>query len=288
MDGEKLARVVEREKDDIDNLNNVLEAVEKLETLHLEKRLDLESAEEMFKTLRDDHPNEYRTYELAHIAVTIVTPLLKDKLKGWQVLDAPFKYKTLYGQWYHLLESADSPESPFYNLVWESWMPSVRMAINLWNTRNPDALIEFLRGWADLIPANIMHNIRDLIVLPKLQSEVSQWDPLTDPVPIHSWLHPWLEILGEQLSIVYPTIRQKLSLALRQWSPSDKSARLILLPWKEVFEKVSGDEWCSRILMLINNAFLFRDHFKRSWPRASCPSLNGVWKSSISTQAIKT
>ena len=51
-----------------------------------------------------------------------------------------------------------------------------------------------LLGWADLIPKAIMHNIRDLVVLPKLQEEVSKWDPMSDPIPIHSWLHPWLDV----------------------------------------------------------------------------------------------
>ncbi len=118
-------------------------------------------------------------------------------------------------------------------------MPSVRAAVGQWNTRNPDALIDFLKGWADLVPAGIMQNIRDLIILPRLQTEVSQWDPMTDPVPIHAWLHPWLEVVGGQLDIVYPTIRQKLSAALSKWHPSDKSARLILTPWRDVFDRAS-------------------------------------------------
>ncbi len=46
-------------------------------------------------------------------------------------------------------------------------------------------------------------------------------------------------MIGRQLDIVYPTIRQKLSSALSKWHPSDKSARLILLPWKDVFDRAS-------------------------------------------------
>lgn len=97
-----------------------------------------------------------------------------------------------------------------------------------------------------------MHNIRDLIVLPRLQSEVTQWDPMTDPIPIHSWLHPWLDVLGSQLEVVYPTIRHKLSSALTKWHPSDKSARLILLPWKDVFDKVKirVDKWVDNAVNL--------------------------------------
>ena len=91
-------------------------------------------------------------------------------------------------------------------------------------------LLDF-RLWSELIPDKILQNIRDQIVLPRLQTDVDQWNPLTDPVPIHSWRHPWLELLGSQLDVVYPTIKHKLASALKNWHPSDKSARLILLPY---------------------------------------------------------
>ena len=39
----------------------------------------------------------------------------------------------------------DGPD-PYYNLVWESLMPSVRAATSQWNTRNPDSLIDFLKA----------------------------------------------------------------------------------------------------------------------------------------------
>ena len=77
------------------------------------------------------------------------------------------------------------------------------------------------------------------IVLPKLQADVELWNPLTDPTPIHAWLHPWLPPLGNRLEIVYPTIRNKLANALNNWHPSDRSAKLILLPWKDVFTRGS-------------------------------------------------
>ena len=35
--------------------------------------------------------------------------------------------------------------------------------------------------------------------------------------------------------MVYPTIRNKLGAALAAWHPADRSAKLILLPWAEVF-----------------------------------------------------
>lgn len=64
---------------------------------------------------------------------------------------------------------------------------------------------------------------------------MDNWNPLTDTVPIHSWIHPWLPLLQSRLEPLYPPIRSKLSSALQRWHPSDASARLILQPWKDVF-----------------------------------------------------
>lgn len=64
---------------------------------------------------------------------------------------------------------------------------------------------------------------------------MDNWNPLTDTVPIHSWIHPWLPLLQSRLELLYPPIRNKLSNALQRWHPSDASARLILQPWKDVF-----------------------------------------------------
>lgn len=46
-----------------------------------------------------------------------------------------------------------------------------------------------------LLPNWVLENILDLLVLPKLTLEVEEWNPLTDTVPIHTWIHPWLPLL---------------------------------------------------------------------------------------------
>lgn len=51
--------------------------------------------------------------------------------------------------------------------------------------------------WNPVLPQWIMDNIRDQLVLPRLQAEVDSWNPLTDTVPVHAWIHPWLPLLGK-------------------------------------------------------------------------------------------
>jgi len=66
-----------------------------------------------------------------------------------------------------------------------------------WNTRNADAMIEVLEAWLPLLPPWTFQNILDQLINPKLQMEVDNWNPMTDTVPIHAWLHPWLPLMGE-------------------------------------------------------------------------------------------
>ena len=35
-----------------------------------------------------------------------------------------------------------------------------------------------------------------------IQHEVDNWDPTTDTMPIHSWIHPWLPIMSESCTYV--------------------------------------------------------------------------------------
>ena len=53
-------------------------------------------------------------------------------------------------------------------------------------------------------------------------------------MPLHAWLHPWLEALGPGLEQLYPGVRFKLAAALQAWHPSDSSALALLSPWHRV------------------------------------------------------
>lgn len=97
-------------------------------------------------------------------------------------------------------------------------------------------LIEVLETWLPVLPSWIMENILDQLVLPRLLQEVENWNPLTDTMPIHSWLHPWLPLMKDKLEPLYAPIRHKIANALTNWHPSDASAKVILQPWVKVFK----------------------------------------------------
>lgn len=89
--------------------------------------------------------------------------------------------------------------------------------------------------------------------------QVDNWNPLTDTVPIHSWIHPWLPLLQSRLEPLYPPIRSKLSNALQRWHPSDTSARLILQPWKDVFTPGAWEAFMVKNIIPKLGTYFFRD-----------------------------
>ncbi|XP_067004991.2 tuftelin-interacting protein 11 [Anabrus simplex] len=246
-----LSKIVEQEEEQIKTLESVLNIIQEMVDGSNNKTdpLTLEKAAQYFKEIQEKYYEEYRMYELGDLAAVLVAPILKERLQSWTPFEKPLEPISLFKQWKDILEmgqtqtlTTTSTQDPYHKLVWEAWMPSVRIAINNWNCRVCEPLIEFIEHWIPVIPAWILENIREQFVLPRMQHEVEEWNPLTDTVPIHSWIHPWLPLLGNRLdSTVYPVIRHKLSKALVNWHPSDRSARLMLLPWHKVFSKGDMD-----------------------------------------------
>lgn len=127
---------------------------------------------------------------------------------------------------------------PYSALVWSGIMPSIRSAVASWNPRTHQPMVALLDAWAPLFPSYILDNILEQLILPRVNTCVDDWDPLTDTIPIHIWILPWAQLLNHKLeSLIYPIIRDKLCNALRAWSPSDRSALAMIRPWKKHFDE---------------------------------------------------
>nr|CAD7258217.1 unnamed protein product [Timema shepardi] len=241
---QSLSTGVELEATHIKTLEGVLDIVQNMinKSDNKEDSLTLDQAAEAFKELQEKFYEEYRLYELGELAVSLVAPLVKEKLSTWRPLESPTEPLNLFTQWREILQADQGAlsvtQDPYHKLLWESWMPSLRITVSTWNCRVCEPLVDLIQVWIPLLPGWILDNIREQLVLPRITKEVEDWNPMTDTVPIHAWIHPWLPLLGVRLETsVFPMIRHKLSKALVSWHPSDRSARLMLLPWHRVFSR---------------------------------------------------
>ncbi|XP_036382847.1 tuftelin-interacting protein 11 [Megalops cyprinoides] len=238
------------EQEALRRLEGVMELVERFEAAESAggesqdgPPLTLQECAHIFETLQNDFYQEYKVLGLGDLAVAVVHPLLREKLRGWDPLKDSTQKLEEVGQWRAILESGQShhsnPDSsqmdPYHRLLWEVWVPVMRSTVSQWQPRNVGPMVDCVESWAPLLPLWILDHLLEQLIFPRLQREVENWNPLTDTVPIHSWLHPWLPLLQGRLEPLYPPIRSKLAHALQRWHPSDGSARLILQPWKEVF-----------------------------------------------------
>lgn len=140
----------------------------------------------------------------------------------------------------------------FHRLLWDTWMPAFRSVIAEIRVRDFSIeCVDLLNKWSRILPGWILENILEQVILPKLSIEVDEWNPLTDTVPIHIWIHPWLPLLKERLdSTLFPTIRFKLAKALTSWHPSDESAKAILIPWRPpAFSTTNWDQFLLRNIL---------------------------------------
>ncbi|CAI5443303.1 unnamed protein product [Caenorhabditis angaria] len=211
----------------------------------------MNECQELMRKLRNEYPNEYRIYSLESVAIPVVLPLLQKFFENWRPLDPEH---VIYGvelmrEWNEILTGGESMKSTFgmnkssfdeipaYDrLIWEGWLPSLRKSTLSWDPRDEmEEMMNLIETWIPLLPNWIKENILEQLIIPRINERVNNWDPTKDPIPIHSWLIPWLVILGDRIQIVMPPIRQKLQKALKLWDPKDRSAMGILRPWKDVW-----------------------------------------------------
>ncbi|KHN87809.1 Septin and tuftelin-interacting protein 1 -like protein [Toxocara canis] len=210
--------------------------------------LTLERCRELFEKLQTYYLEEYRLFNLEEVAVASVLPLVQQHFSSWDPLDkgqVDYGY-SLMTEWKKILESEErcmlgttkSLENltPFERLLWDGWMPSIRRAALRWNPRDDaNSMLTVIGKWLSLLPIWMRENLLEQVIIPRISSQVDEWNPLADHVPIHTWMHPWLDVMGDRLQPVFSPIRQKLAKALREWNPTDHSALSMLRPWKGVF-----------------------------------------------------
>ncbi|CAI2327742.1 unnamed protein product [Caenorhabditis sp. 36 PRJEB53466] len=207
----------------------------------------MSECQQLFRRLRSEFGHEYQLYSLESVAIPTVLPLVQRHFATWTPLKQKDYGCDLVAEWREILENSTGKMTFGHNkmgdeiaaydrLIWEGVVPSVRRCCLQWDPRSEmNEMLELIEQWTPLLPIWIKENILEQLVIPKISEKVSDWDPVTDEMPIHQWLCPWLVVLGDRIQAVMPPIRQKLAKALKQWDPMDGSALEVLRPWRNVW-----------------------------------------------------
>jgi tuftelin-interacting protein 11 len=133
-------------------------------------------------------------------------------------------------------QPAELPMTVYERLLWDVWLPSVRSSLTAaWDVRNVEPAVTLLERWAPVLPLWIGLIVADQVVLPRLQQAVEHWDARRDTMPVHTWLHPWLPLLGDRMNCLNVPLRHRFAQALLEWEPDDGSALAMVRPWKSVW-----------------------------------------------------
>lgn len=255
---------------------------------------------EQFDILERDFLGDIKSMHIDTLVVSVWAPIIKYKSIHWNVLEEPSWGVYDVKRWKKLLTSHDDEDAergwtrsrpnqkdiictPFETMMNTIWLSKVRSAIkysiykssmfllthcllysysNQWDIHNPDPLIQLMEEWEPVLPRFIYENIINQLLLPKISRAVSDWNPRTDTIMIHSWIHPWFPTLRAwRLAELFTNIRHKLSVVLRQWHPSDESALHIISPWKDVWTIEQLEQFTTKSI-LPKLTLVLRDEFQ--------------------------
>lgn len=236
----------------IPDLNNdIRTALNRLKEANSIGALTLESLAKEFDDLQRRYSDDCKLVNLSRIVFSFAKPLFNNMFQGWDPLQNPWHGFDIVSTWKDVLHGGEGEreECCYTQLVSEVVFSEVRMTgLNSWQAEDPEPMLEFLESWKELLPTSVLHDVLDLVVLPKMKVAIYLWEPNSETVPIHLWVHPWLPLLLElgdkyrlELEELFETMRLKLCDILSSWHPSDGSGYTIVSPWKEVFDSTTWE-----------------------------------------------
>eukprot|EP00933_Yihiella_yeosuensis_P031528 TRINITY_DN250_c1_g3_i2.p1 TRINITY_DN250_c1_g3~~TRINITY_DN250_c1_g3_i2.p1 ORF type:complete len:814 (-),score=228.35 TRINITY_DN250_c1_g3_i2:214-2655(-) len=208
-----------------------------------------------FKRLRSTRPKEFRALHATEIAFALAAPTAKRDLATWRPLHKPEEGLSCFKPWRDFADSGgDHAQKLLTALLEATVLPKLRNAMSEWSPRDCDTCIRLVECLKKVVQKSTADSIAAEAILPRLMAEVESWDPRTDRMLPHLWLHPWLPVLGQNLEVLWTPVRFKISACLDRWDSSDHSALAMLKPWKDVFGPANWDPIIEKVLVRLERS----------------------------------
>ncbi|KAF2074314.1 hypothetical protein CYY_004374 [Polysphondylium violaceum] len=251
---ERLRLTIDNDRQQITKVKSILETVSSCKTELSQGTLTTKTLYKAFKGLLDKYPREFQNFKLYNMDKELLVPLLKKELAQWNIGEKPLQPIKEFRRWKELYDSCTSVLGQeldnYFILIRDLILPPLKLYLrSQWQVKKPKDAVYLISVWYELLPEVISEALLEQSVLPKLKMEIEQWNPRTDPVPIHEWVLPWTNFLKSELETYYPSIRQKLISILVEWQPQDLSAHHILIHWKNTFEGNSMESLINRSIV---------------------------------------
>ncbi|PWN43975.1 TFP11-domain-containing protein [Ceraceosorus guamensis] len=234
---------------------------EKLVSSGVEEEMDTQRLSDLIGLLKEKYGDEIQGLGLDEAIVAAVVPLVRTRIRAWKPMQEPRHLLEDFERWHSVLQSVDESRhatmnghsksdpvmTPFESLLWNLWMPPVRSALNNdWKAHHPEGAMRLLEAWQPFLPRFIFDNLTNQIILPRLSDAVEHWEMSSSKAPLHAYVFPWLELMGEQMTNLMNEARRRVRAVLRSWrASSGLPEALHLEKWREVFQDA---DWNAMLL----------------------------------------
>ena len=268
----QLSTEIQRDTEEIQDLENVIDAVQHLEKLSVSELQDAtndaawESITKRLEGLEKSLQSVQDLLALQEVSAAAIHPLFRDTMENWEPLHQTTDIVPYLSRLKLPLGIKPQPESraltlqnghshskvqsksttPYESLVHKYWLPRIRSAItNEWDVYDPEPLVNLIKVWEPVLPPFILANVLDQLVVRRLSDASAKWKPQnahkhrrrTQP---QAWLFPWLELLDEQHTNpksstgLLADVKRKLKTVITSW---DLNSAILpgLESWKSVF-----------------------------------------------------
>jgi tuftelin-interacting protein 11 len=245
-----LRKELERDSLKLERLEKLIEALTRIESKRLSdaSSVSIEAIIKAMMTLYSSLTDEFLLFGILHLLPTLVTPILQALVADWNPLVDASRLADILAELNPLVTFfsergeailAQQSQVIVQEMLENFCLPVIKRSLsNAWEAETSDNCVYLMKTLQSLLPQSVVMPIFDTMIKPKLDRAINAWSH-DGHAPLHVWLHPWLPLLGSDLSSLFPDVRRKLGQMLKARHITDTAVFAMVCPWLRVFDMAS-------------------------------------------------